>query len=285
MFVCDSPKIKRPIVLTRPKTASPFRKSKSIQLSYERSLRGISKEVGKLIKAFDPGRPSEVEKVKRSLSTYADLIEPWAFWVVRRLLYDLNRQDQKSWKKMTANFTEALQKEVEDTPIGSTISQLMLENVTLIKSIPLQAGQRVHDLVQKNLFKGQRAGWLANEILKTESVTRSRATLIARTEVARATSTLTEARSLHIGAETYIWRTSEDGTVRISHREMNGREFRWDSPPTLSDGTTTHPGMIYNCRCYPEPVVPEGAVIYSIGGKKKGDKIIITPDLVNASGF
>jgi uncharacterized protein with gpF-like domain len=45
--------------------------------------------------------------------------------------------------------------------------------------------------------------------------------------------------------------------VRESHKAMNGKFVRWDSPPTLSDGTTTHAGQIYNCRCYPDPVLPE----------------------------
>jgi uncharacterized protein with gpF-like domain len=68
---------------------------------------------------------------------------------------------------------------------------------------------------------------------------------------------LTQARAEHIGSEGYIWRTSNDSDVRHSHKEMNGRYVRWDTPPRLSDGTVTHAGQIYNCRCYPEPVIPD----------------------------
>jgi uncharacterized protein with gpF-like domain len=38
---------------------------------------------------------------------------------------------------------------------------------------------------------------------------------------------------------------------------MNGKFVYYDKPPTLSDGTTTHAGEIYNCRCYKDPVLPE----------------------------
>jgi uncharacterized protein with gpF-like domain len=37
---------------------------------------------------------------------------------------------------------------------------------------------------------------------------------------------------------------------------MEGVPVRWDQPPTLSDGTVTHAGQIYNCRCWPEPILP-----------------------------
>jgi uncharacterized protein with gpF-like domain len=48
-----------------------------------------------------------------------------------------------------------------------------------------------------------------------------------------------------------------DADVRESHAEVDGEVFNWNNPPTLSDGETTHPGEIYNCRCYAEPVLPE----------------------------
>jgi uncharacterized protein with gpF-like domain len=37
---------------------------------------------------------------------------------------------------------------------------------------------------------------------------------------------------------------------------MEGKFVTWDDPPTL-DGMKGHAGQFPNCRCYPEPVIPE----------------------------
>jgi SPP1 gp7 family putative phage head morphogenesis protein len=143
------------------------------------------------------------------------------------------------------------------SPVGKLLQRLQAEQVDLITSIPRDAAKRVHDLTLKNLESSGRTSDIAKEIMRQGEVSKSKATLIARTEVARASSLLTEARAKTIGSEGYIWRTSLDQDVRKSHKKMEGKFVRWDKPPTLIDGTTTHAGQIYNCRCYPEPVIPD----------------------------
>lgn len=154
-------------------------------------------------------------------------------------------------------MSRGLRREIQTAPTGELFQALLNEQVTLIKSLPLEAAQRVHELTIKGLEDSTRASEIAKEIARSGEVAMSRANLIARTEVARTASTLTQSRAEHVGSEGYIWRTSDDSDVRHSHKQMNGKFVRWDSPPTLSDGTTTHAGQIYNCRCYPEPVLPE----------------------------
>ena len=56
------------------------------------------------------------------------------------------------------------------------------------------------------------------------------------------------------GIEEYIWSTTGDERVRDSHRELNGKKFRWDTPPENSDGRACHPGEDYQCRCIGRPV-------------------------------
>jgi SPP1 gp7 family putative phage head morphogenesis protein len=150
-----------------------------------------------------------------------------------------------------------LTNEIMETPTGALFRSRLAEQVTLIKSLPLEAAQRVHELTTEALVDGRRSAELAEEIAKSGQVTASRAKLIARTEVSRTASMLVETRSRGAGSEGYIWRTAGDSDVRDSHKEMNGKYVRWDTMPTLSDGTRTHAGQIYNCRCYPEPVIPE----------------------------
>lgn len=104
---------------------------------------------------------------------------------------------------------------------------------------------------------GKRASEVAAELARTEEVTASRATLIARTEIAKANATLTTARAQFVGATHYIWRTAEDADVRDSHAAMEGKIFRFDDPPYVEGEGNHGPGEIYNCRCYAEPIIPE----------------------------
>ena len=129
------------------------------------------------------------------------------------------------------------------------------ENVRLIKSIVTHSADEVAKLVQESMATGMRAEDLAKRIEHVGEVSKSRARTIAATEVSKAGTALTRARAESVGSEGYIWRTARDGAVRDSHRMMEGKFVRWDSPPTL-DGMTGHAGEFPNCRCYPEPVIP-----------------------------
>lgn len=173
------------------------------------------------------------------------------------MLEDVNHRDRQAWQELAAEMSRELRREIREAPTGEVMRGLLDEQVSLIKSLPLDAAKRVHELTIKGLEDSTRASEIAKEIAASGQVTASRANLIARTEVARSASVLTQARAQNVGSEGYIWRTSGDSDVRHSHKQMNGKFVRWDSPPTLSDGTTTHAGQIYNCRCYPEPVLPD----------------------------
>jgi SPP1 gp7 family putative phage head morphogenesis protein len=61
-------------------------------------------------------------------------------------------------------------------------------------------------------------------------VSRSKANVIARTEMGRVVTNLTQARAESVGSVGYIWRTMRDAQVRPSHRAMEGRFVAWDSP-------------------------------------------------------
>ena len=112
--------------------------------------------------------------------------------------------------------------------------------------------------IVKGIEGAERPSAVAEAIYATGHVTKGRANLIARTEVARTSSKLVEARARHVGSDGYIWRTAGDADVRREHRVLNGKYFRWGDPPVAgSAGERAHAGQIYNCRCVPEPVVPE----------------------------
>lgn len=237
-----------------------FASVRRAEAQYAQGLRGVAAQVGRIVRSFapGPGDPAQSELVKAALAKYAEAIAPWARIEAARMLADVARRDTAVWASLGAAMSRNMRAEIADAPTGEALRKMLHENVHLITSLPLEAAQRVHDLTIRGLSDSTRAKEYAAEILRTGEVTKSRAMLIARTEVARTSSGLVEARSLHVGSEGYIWRTSEDSDVRPEHRKLNGKFIRWDSPPVAgSRGEHAHAGQIYNCRCYPDPVIPD----------------------------
>lgn len=77
----------------------------------------------------------------------------------------------------------------------------------------------------------------------------ARAALISRDQISKLNGELTMVEHLAVGADSYIWRTSEDERVRESHAIKEGTRFFWDNPPI----DTGHPGNDFQCRCCAEP--------------------------------
>ncbi len=214
--------------------------------------------MGSIVKGLQPdGTVESSRPVVRALEAYADLLEPWARSVGNYMVHDVSRRDLKTWRVRSKEIGGLLREELKAPLSRAFVANLLQEQVELITSLPKRAAQRVHHLTTEALVTGERASSVAQKILETGKVTESSAMLIARTEVSRTASKLMEARAVAAGSEGYIWRTSEDGDVRKSHAEMDGTYVRWDTVPQLSDGTRTHAGCTYNCRCYPEPILPD----------------------------
>ena len=232
-------------------------KTRRAEILYARQLRMVAEQVGILIGGFGKDHPSRIEQIMHSMRRYSDLLEGWAQSAASKMIASIDMSDRDAWRALSQQMSVAVQKEVETTPVGEVVKRLLAEQVTLIKSIPLDAAQRVHELTIKGLSDSTRGAEIEKEILRSGDVAKARARLIARTEIQRTASIFTQARAEHIGSIGYIWRTTGDSDVRSSHRHMNGKFVRWDSPPTLDDGTKTHAGQIYNCRCFPEPVFPQ----------------------------
>ena len=254
-FLPDKPK-KPFIVVKKPKPESPFQKSQRIQLEYERVLRGIVKEIGKLIQGYAPKDILQVEKLRAALRQYSEILGPWALTIAEKVLNQVDNQDKWAWRQHSKNMSKSLRDEILNAPIGDVFAQMMQEQVNLIKSLPLEAAERVHGLVTENLWQSARADEIMKKILQTENITQNRARLIARTEIARAANKLTESRATYVGSDGYLWMTSKDLLVRKSHKEMHNKFVKWSEPPTLSDKMTGHAGCFPNCRCWSLPLIP-----------------------------
>lgn len=157
---------------------------------------------------------------------------------------------------------EALKKELEG-PIGNIINYQIQENAKLIKSLPEDIARQVNQHILNETFKGKRSSDIAAEIKEMfPDASEAKASLIARTEVGKTSTALTQARSQQMGINWYVWRTSEDKRTRDAHKLMDKVLCSFNDPPAPEQlNHEKHvpghygPGEIWNCRCYPEPII------------------------------
>lgn len=223
------------------------------ELKYSRALLLVADQVEALLAGYD-GR--NIDRIGQRLDSYADILDDWAAHVARGMFADVDTKNRRFWRSMSQEIGVQMARQLAETDIGVTVTQSLDAQVQLIKSLPRQAALQVHELALGAMTDGQRAAGLVDSIIALGSKTRSRAMLIARTEVGRVSGEMTKARAMTAGSDGYIWRSAEDRDVRPSHKKMNGRFVKWNEPPTL-DNLTGHAGCLPNCRCYIEPVIPD----------------------------
>lgn len=157
----------------------------------------------------------------------------------------------------------ALQTELGQTAVGTAFWDIVEHNAEVIRSMPDRVAKQVTEMVAREANQGLRPEAILEDVLaKWPHMTRAHAMLIARTESSKASTALTRARSAVAGINWYVWRSEEDSRVRDSHRLMDGVLINWDDPPSpeaLAGEDRTygsyHAGDIFNCRCYPEPLI------------------------------
>lgn len=244
-----------------------FKPSTAAEREFYRQLKKVAAASGHLIDQHATGAVlHDPDGLQRELDRYAKKLGPWAERQSRKLLQQVANSNKRAYANKAKAINAALNLGVADAPVGMTAASLLFEQVDLIKSLPLEAGLRAQDISFKRVLAGQRAvpdeeviRQLEEEMGMSTEVATTRAMLIARTETARSTAAINQARAMSVGSSQYRWHNSGDGAVRDSHRYYRGKKlqgmiFSWDDPPTLDDGMTGHPGTFPNCRCFAEPV-------------------------------
>jgi SPP1 gp7 family putative phage head morphogenesis protein len=236
-----------------------WRKVRQAESYFTRQLRKVADQVGHLVDGLAPeGRVEDESALQAALRAYAVALVPWAASVSQRMHADVMLRDEQAWLHTANTLGLELRKELSSAPTGTLVRQYLGEQVGLISSLPLDAAKRVHELTLEGIVNATRSKEISQMIMASGQVTRSRANLIARTEVARTASLVTQSRAEHVGSLGYIWRSVGDLDVRPRHKELNGTFHRWTEPPVSGErGERAHAGQIYNCRCYPEPVLDE----------------------------
>jgi SPP1 gp7 family putative phage head morphogenesis protein len=212
---------------------------------------------------FGEAAPEDAAERARMISS-SEFFERWALQAAEKMVTGLRMDGEKTWRAAAAKSMRGreiyrmLQQEMRG-PVGARFWQLVRENATLIRSLPQDIAQEVAKQVATAAQEGRRPESFENLV---PHVLKWKCRLIARTETQKASTALTQARSEDLGVEWYVWETSQDERVRRSHRKMQGTICRWDDPPNperLVGEPAKHGGYpagdIYNCRCYPAPLL------------------------------
>lgn len=238
---------------------------KQIELNYSKQLRHVAKTVGTIINQHlivkrEDGEITEVslqEGLSTILKHYSSSLDPWAKHIAETMVNHVDRSNKKYMLTVAPQISKQLKSDYAISAVGLVAKDIVNDQVTLIKSLPLEAAERAQNLAREAATGGRRASDIADMIMASGDVTKSRADLIARTEIHKSWSALTQSRSQYVGANQYIWRTAGDEIVRESHAEMDGQVCDFNAPPTLSDGMTGNAGEFPNCRCYAEPIISD----------------------------
>lgn len=191
--------------------------------------------------------------------------------IVKTISTMLLASNSRSWREAARKSSRGkeIKKDIEKEIKGNVskrMEELFKYNATLIETLPLKISEDVIRHINSEAFKGKRSEDISKEIKKFFPHNSSAsAKLIARTETSKFSSALTQARSEDLGVYWYVWRTSEDVSVRSSHKIMEGVLVNYKHPasPELLDKRHKykkiplpyHAGNIYNCRCYQEPLI------------------------------
>jgi SPP1 gp7 family putative phage head morphogenesis protein len=203
--------------------------------------------------------------VPAQLLNAAEFLEMYARQAAARMVTGLLVRNARTWREAaresgkTQQMYAALQREMQG-PVGDRVRELIRENAQLITTLP----KSVALLVAQKAAAQQQAGGRPKELASAlaSRLARHSAMRLARTEYAKASSALTEARSEEIGIPAYIWETNQDERVRESHRKMQGVIVFWNDPPAPEQlvGIKSKLGHynVGNCpndRCYAAPII------------------------------
>lgn len=247
----------------RKAKAKPVRVSRKLELDYTRALLAIVEDMHtETVKALMPlieqpsigdGKrivnDSIFSDFKTAFSKTANTVKAKVSGIASALAQTVvSKQGQQSDKQLSAMILSKTGIDfsglMSDSALKEAVDEAVAANIALINSIPQQYLDRVEQAVMASLQAGTLNDTLADDLLKIEGVTKNRAKLIARDQLGKINSRLSQIRQQSLGITHYFWSTSHDERVRDRHRRWDGDLIAWDNPPI--DG---HPGQAIQCRC------------------------------------
>lgn len=192
---------------------------------------------------------------------------------------DISNVNRAQWGKIQ-RATIGVRIGVGEPWLQEQMQTFTSQNASLITKMSEDTIANIQGQIQRGLQAGLRVEAIRERVLNQVDVSFSRAQLIARDQVAKFNSQLTQLRQEGLGISRYIWRTSRDERVRgrpgglyaksrPRHWSLEGKECSWGDATVWYDAdgnersrssiqaVELHPGQDFQCRCTAEPVLEE----------------------------
>ena len=128
----------------------------------------------------------------------------------------------------------------------------ILENTQLIKTMQGRYIDQLKGDIYRNINAGGGLTDITHAISQRTGMALKHADLIATDQTGKILAQIDAYRNQQAGSTRYIWRSMEDKRVRPKHRELDGKEFKYDDPNGGDNGQL--PGEPIRCRCYADPI-------------------------------
>lgn len=265
-----------------PKKPPAFGPAQRLQREYERGIREITGRVLLSSKkqpeqTFDSWLNELAERSRKPD------IQAASETLARRMITRIHIGNQRTWREAASRSQQSqrlhrlLEAEMQG-PVGARVHQLVRENASLISSLSLEAATMLTGEVLKAQQSGARPGTVAKMARQRfPELLRSRTNLISRTETARSSTLLTQARCERLNLSWFAWESSVDQRTRLSHKNLHDVLCSWEDLPSPEQlvGEKSYgkyaPGSTFNCRCLVIPLLAFSDVewphrVYSKGG-------------------
>lgn len=142
--------------------------------------------------------------------------------------------------------------------IRDAMNASIVENISLIKSIPRHHMLEVEGIVMRGFSSGRDLKYISEELHARYGITKRRAALISRDQSNKLSATVTQARRVELGLYKAIWVHSGAGRhPRPSHLKAGKDKAEFDIREGLMlDGKLVLPGQEINCRCSSRVILP-----------------------------
>jgi len=192
---------------------------------------------------------------RNSLPPYPHAIEREFAAFLRRIAAKAIALAKEALRHPLADLAEEQRRQDDaTTDAAEAILRARIEFMRWIETVDLeehlmQIGEQL-DLFAAQAIKRQLPATIPLDAIRAAGLTQETVSGFARQGV----DLIQQERQQALGAETYIWRTSQDSRVRASHRALDGTIQRWDTPPIVDEktGRRAHPGEDFQCRCRAE---------------------------------
>lgn len=207
-----------------------------------------------MLSAIDNMTPATVDQISKTKEEYEK--------TVAHMEYDLQKTIPKTAPQTVDNPATAKSRLIVEAKLTEGQKRVIGEdwgsNLDLyIKGWTQDNILKLREQIQPHVMAGGRAEGLVKVIEDNYGVAARKAKFLARQETALLMAKFQETRYSDIGITKYRWSTAHDARVRHDHHELNGKVYRFDSPPVTNkkNGARNNPGQDFNCRCVAIPIV------------------------------